>query len=312
VQSIPLQDVDCTIEGREVYLGVAKIERAEEAIAEFGMPEMVALRGRSELRLVIYFSLVGTGAEVERIAGRKAHGDIAAVIPEEIVSVGEKFAVEKDVALGSLRVDVVAVDINQTEIAADGGNVHVASATNALERTADGFYGEIAGRVLQLNPGSNGFDVHVSQNIGDGDGAGIVVNLKLGVLRDANFVVRAKIGGRDSVGNLMGHDVHAIAGLLDFEVHFGAGAIGDDHDFVLAPCADGDDAVGIMDGDDGGRVHFEVLFETFSGGRNNAAEKQAGNEQACSLPVPLGGKKMWGIHRPYSPRSLICASKSAF
>src|ERR1700690_3260064 len=181
-QSIPFQDVDCTIEGREVDLGAAEIiKRSEQTIAEFRMPEMMSLSGRRELRLGVHFALVGRSAEIEGIAGRKADSDIAAVIFQKVISIGQELAVKKDIALGGLRVNVIAAQINQPEAAADRRNVKMAGPTNALEGTTHGLDGKIPPRLLQINARGNCFDIHVAKHIGNGDRAGIIVNLKFSV-----------------------------------------------------------------------------------------------------------------------------------
>src|ERR1700683_1789715 len=198
-QSIPFQNVDCTIEGSDIDLGVAEVERTEKTVAEFGMPEMMLAGGRRELGLGIHFAFVRGGAEVKGIAGRKADGNVAAVIFEEVVSVGEKLAVKENVAFRGLRMNVKAAEIDQAEIAADGRDVQAAGAADTLKGTADGLDGEIACSVLKVNTSGDGLDIHVAQDVGNGDGTGIIVDLKLGVLGDTDFVVGAEIFGSDGV-----------------------------------------------------------------------------------------------------------------
>ena len=62
-QSIPLQDVDCTIEGTEFDFGSAGVHAPEERIAD--APEGVVMRGGGKFGLVVDFALQRRGANVK-------------------------------------------------------------------------------------------------------------------------------------------------------------------------------------------------------------------------------------------------------
>ena len=100
--------------------------------------------GRGKFGFVADFALEGHGAEIEGIAARETQLDDPAVIFELVNAVGEELAVEKDISGGSLGAHVVAVYIDEAEIAADGGDIDAAGAAGALKGAADGFNGEIA------------------------------------------------------------------------------------------------------------------------------------------------------------------------
>ena len=101
-ESVSFENVDCTIEGSEFDFGAAGIESAEERIAHISA-EVMLVSGGSQFRFVVHFAFQGSGAQVERISGRKADFDHAAVILQPVNSVGQKFAVEKNVAGRGLR-----------------------------------------------------------------------------------------------------------------------------------------------------------------------------------------------------------------
>src|SRR5579872_6860177 len=115
---IALQDVDCTIERGQLDPGAAGVKRPEQAVVELRI-EMLLMRGRRQLRFVNHFSLERSGAEVERIAGGKAHFDYAAVVLQFVHAIRQEFAAEKDVAFGGLRAHLIAAEIHKPEIAAD-------------------------------------------------------------------------------------------------------------------------------------------------------------------------------------------------
>src|SRR5271156_6083451 len=97
---LPLNDVDCTIEGTQIDFGAPRIESAEESIAKFGEEMMV--RRRREIRFVVNAALQGSGAQIEGIPRREAHLNYAAVVFKEVGSIGHKLAVEKDVPFRGL------------------------------------------------------------------------------------------------------------------------------------------------------------------------------------------------------------------
>src|SRR5580692_6954794 len=175
-QSIAFKNVDCTIEGGHLNLGAAFIESAEKSVAPTRHEVALVGRGR-QLRFVIYFSLQRSGAEVEGISGREAQFDYAAVVLQRVGSVGQKLAGEKNVAGGGLRPDVIGAQIEQAEIAADGGGFNASGAAHAGKRTTDGLDGEVAGGVLEVHAGSDGFDVHIAEYVRDADTSGVIVNL---------------------------------------------------------------------------------------------------------------------------------------
>ncbi len=197
-----------------------------------------------------------------------------------------------------------------------------------------GLDGEVAGGILEIHAGGNGFDVHVAEDVGDVHAAGIVMNLKLGILGNADFVIGTEIFRRSVFQNRVAHDVDAVAGLLDFDIDLVGGAVGDDHDFGFGPGAHGDGAVGIVDIDDRVGVDLEMLFQALGEDGRGAEEQQAGHDQAGAGPferrararmirrrarmgrtptvISVARKNGWGVHRPNAPRSLISASKSAF
>src|SRR5580704_1811456 len=149
--------------------------------------------GRSEAGLAVYFAFEGCGAQIEGIARRKMDFDHAAVILEAVNSVGKKFAVEQNVALGRLRVHVVAAQAEKLKAAADRRNFQSSRATNALERTANGSHGEITGSVFQVNSSAHCFHIHIAKHVCDRNLARIVVNLELGILGDVDLIVGAKV-----------------------------------------------------------------------------------------------------------------------
>ena len=157
----------------------------------------MVVRGGRELRFVVHFALQRSGAQIEGIAGREADFDHAAVIFQAIRAVGQEFAVEKDVAVGGLRANVVAAHVDEAEIAADGGNFDAARAAQALERAVHGLDGEIAGGVLEIHARGDGFDVHIAEDVRDVHAARIVVNLQFGILGDADFIIGAQVVRRD-------------------------------------------------------------------------------------------------------------------
>ncbi len=147
-------------------------------------------------------------------------------------------------------------------------------APHALEGAVDGFDVEVAGRVFEIDAGCNRVDIHVAEDIGDVHAAGIIVNLELGILRDADLEIGAQVAGRGGIGNLVREDVDAIAGLLGVDFDVGGGAVGDDHYFGLRPGADGDSAAGIVDGDNGVSFDAKVLGDAIACRRGRHAEDQ--------------------------------------
>src|SRR5262249_37512478 len=148
-----------TIERSEFDFGVAGVESAEDGVAESRVGAL-RMRGRRKAGLVIDLALERRGAEIEGIPGREVDFDHAAVVFEAIDSVGKKFAVEEDVALGSLRVHVIAAQAEKLEAAADGGDFQAPGAAHALKGAADGFHGEVAGGVFEINASADSFHVH--------------------------------------------------------------------------------------------------------------------------------------------------------
>ncbi len=88
-----------------------------------------------EAGFVIHFAFQRSGAQIKRIGGREANFDDAAVILQAINSVGQKFAGEQNIAGGGLRVDVIAVNIGETEVSADGGNLKFSGAAQRTEKS---------------------------------------------------------------------------------------------------------------------------------------------------------------------------------
>ena len=68
VQSIALQDVDCTIERTEFDFGMAGVESAEDSIAKSRINGM-RMNRRRKAGLIIDFAFERSGAEIERVAG---------------------------------------------------------------------------------------------------------------------------------------------------------------------------------------------------------------------------------------------------
>ena len=111
-QSITFKNVDCTIEGGQFDFGAAGIEGAEQTVAEPAVEMLLVGLGR-EAGFVDYFAFQLRGAQVKRIGRRKSDFDNAAVILQAVQSVGKKLAGEQDIAGGSLRVDMIAVNIGE-------------------------------------------------------------------------------------------------------------------------------------------------------------------------------------------------------
>ena len=145
------------------------------------------------------------------------------------------------------------------------------------------------------------------------DGARVVVNLKLGVLRNPDLVVGADVFGAASCARAWVDDVHAVARLFEIDLHFIGWRAGDHHHFRLVPGFDGDRAVGIVDGDD----RMSVTLKCFSWRPGPAAEtalqrSKPGTSRPAVFHCHWLEIRLSRTHWPLSPRSAICASKSAF
>jgi hypothetical protein len=92
------------------------------------------------------------------------------------------------------------------------------------------------------------------------------VNLQFGVLRDVDLVIGAEVVRSDGIGKLMGDDINAIADLLGVHFDARAGMIGHDQNFRFRPGLDDHFAIGIVNGDDGVRLNFEMLFDVMGEG----------------------------------------------
>ena len=68
VQSIALQDVDCTIERTEFDFGMACVESAEDGVAKSRV-HTLRMNRRRETGLVIDFAFERGGAEIEGVSG---------------------------------------------------------------------------------------------------------------------------------------------------------------------------------------------------------------------------------------------------
>ena len=153
------------------------------------------MSGRNEAGLAVYFAFEGCGAQIEGIARRKMDFDHSAVILEAVNSIGKKFAVEQNVALGRLRVHVIAAQAEKPKAAADRRNFQSSRATNALESTSHGSHGEITGGILQVNSSAHCFHIHIPKHVRDRNLARIVMYLQLGILGDVDLIVGAKVVG---------------------------------------------------------------------------------------------------------------------
>ena len=107
--------------------------------------------GGDQLRFVVHFALQRSRAQIEGIAGRKAHFDHAAVVLQAVGAVGQEFAVEENISLGGLRPHVIAAQVDQPETPADRGNFEPPGAADALERAAHGLHGKVARSVVQID-----------------------------------------------------------------------------------------------------------------------------------------------------------------
>src|SRR6202041_820697 len=237
--------------------------------------EVMLVSGRRQLRFVVHFAFEGGGAEVEGISGGKANFDYAAIILQRVSAVGQKLPSEKNVAGGSLRPDVIGAQIEQAEIATDRRGFNSPGAARACERAAHGLDGEVARGVFEVHASGDGFDVHIAEHVCDADVASIIVNLQLGVFRDVDLKIGAHVVWRNGVGKFARGNVHAIAHLLG--VHFDAiaGRRGNHHYFGFGPGLDGNEAVGIVNGDDRMSSDFEMLFLAAGTGSDGATEQQA-------------------------------------
>src|SRR5271154_3929712 len=118
-QLLMLQNVDCTIEGGQFDLRAARVERAEQGFAE-SRNKMRRMSGGHQRCFVVDLALQRRSAQVERIARRETDFDHSAVVLQTVSSVGKKVAGKKNVAARGLCADVIAAQVNQPEIAAEG------------------------------------------------------------------------------------------------------------------------------------------------------------------------------------------------